>query len=88
MYKNSYTKDLADLLEARAHNGDSAFKICALLEAELIVILCRCGLGRFDAEQLLYDAIREHERALFAALRSRIHLDDAIDAVHQVFGAE
>jgi hypothetical protein len=87
MNRNSYTHELIGFLEARTRSGDSAFDITKQLEATLAALLCRdFGLGRLDAEQRLHDIVRALERALHAEMSDRLHIDDAIDAVHQIFG--
>ena len=74
--------DILDLLESRASNGRAAFELADDLNAKLVAVLRqRFGIGRLEAELLIVDPMREHERRLYAALHDQIHLDNAIDAV-------
>jgi hypothetical protein len=78
----SASREIIDLLEARSSSGRDAFQITKTLFAKIITILQRrFGIGHSDAELLLANVIREHEDVLFNALRGRVHLDDAEDAV-------
>jgi hypothetical protein len=87
MRRNSYTKELIGFLEARTSNGDFAFDIAGQLEADLATLLCRdFGLRRLDAELRVHNIVRGLQDALHAEMRDRIHVDDAIEAVHQIFG--
>lgn len=81
------TRDIIDLLQARASSGGTAFEISKTIFAKVIAVLRRhFSVGTIDAELMLADVIREHEDALFSALRDRVHLDDAEDAVRLCLG--
>ena len=85
----STAQQIIDLLEARAHSGRDAFAISRGLFDEIIAILhARFGLNYFESELLLIAAIRKYESVLFVALRDRVHLDDAEDAVRLCLGDE
>lgn len=84
---NNSTRDIIDLLQARASSGGTAFEISETIFAKIIAVLRRrFSVGTVDAELMLADVIREHEDALFNALRDRVHLDDAEDAVRLCLG--
>ena len=81
------TRDICDLLQARSSSGRDAFRISGALFDQIIAILRRrFAISYLDAEVLLGNAIRNHEDALFDALRDHIHVDDATDAVRLCLG--
>jgi hypothetical protein len=81
------SRDICDLLEARASSGQAAFEIVDDMFAKVIVVLQRrFGIGYLETELLLVDLIREHENTLYAALRDHVHLNDAEDAVRLCLG--
>jgi hypothetical protein len=86
------TRDISDLLEARANNGHGASRYVEVLFAKIIAALRRdprfATITLFELELLLADERNEAEKFLFNALRDRVQLDDAIDAVHRCLGAD
>jgi hypothetical protein len=86
----NFSRDICDLLESRASSGRDAFAIVETTFAKIIAVLRRdprfTNIPVFELELLLADSRGETETTLFAALRDRIHLDDAEDAVHRTLG--
>ena len=77
-------RDVIDLLQARASSGRDAFQIADNMFAKLIAVLRRrFDIEYLEAELLFADLIREHENTLYTALRDRVHLNDAEDAVRR-----
>jgi hypothetical protein len=86
----NFSRDICDLLEARASSGRNAFEIVETTFTKIIAALRRdprfTNIPVFELELLLADSRGETERTLFAEMRDRIHLDDAEDAVHHTLG--
>jgi len=86
----NFSRDICDLLQARASTGYDAFQIVETTFAKIIAALRRdprfTNIPVFELELLLADPRGETERTLFAEMRDRVHLDDAEDAVHLTLG--
>jgi hypothetical protein len=83
----SLVRNIHDLLAARASSGRDAYQITEATFTKVNGVLRqRFGLTYLEAEQLLVDVEREHEKTLYAALRNRLDLDDALDAVARCMG--
>jgi hypothetical protein len=84
------SRDLLDLLQARASDGRKAFALTDAVFTNIITALrrnpCFANLTTFKFELLLADARREMEQALFTEMAARMHLDDAANAVEVVLG--
>ena len=52
-----------------------------MFEQLVTILQRRFGLSRLDAELVLADVRHAHEVALYRAMRDRIHVDDAENAV-------
>jgi hypothetical protein len=89
---SSLTRDILDLLEARASSGRDAFRISENTFTKIITVLQRdprfAGITRFELELMLINQCREFEEILFNEMRDRIHLDDAEDAVCLCLGED
>jgi hypothetical protein len=85
-------RDLCDLLEANASDGHEAFWFVKTLIDRVISTLRRDSrlhaISSLELEYLLADAYRDAETKLFAAMRDRVHLDDARDAVRRCVGED
>ena len=88
----STSREIIDLLEARASSGRAAFEIVQTVFVKIFAALRRdprfAGISLLELELLIADPSRELEDTLFAALRDRVHLDDAEDAVRLCLGDE
>jgi hypothetical protein len=86
------SRDICDLLQARASTGRNAFQIVKRLFEKIIAKLRRDprfnGVSQFEFELLLADVSSEAERVLFTEMRDRVLLADAEHAVHQCLGEE
>jgi hypothetical protein len=84
------TRDISDLLEARADNGHGASRYVEALFAKIIAALRRdprfANITLLELELLLADERNEAEKFLFNAFRDRVQLDEAVDAVHRCLG--
>jgi hypothetical protein len=75
--------DICDLLAARADSGRVAFRISETVSTKVIgVVRQHFDLSYQEAELLLIDVMREHEKQLYAVLHNRVPLDEALDAVY------
>jgi hypothetical protein len=82
--------DICALLQARAASGRDAFEIAATTLLGIIKTLKRdarfANIPRVELELLLVNDGRRLEDMLFEAMRGRIHIDDAQDAVQRCLG--
>jgi hypothetical protein len=88
----NFSRDICDLLQARASTGRNAFRIVESLIAEIIAKLRRdsrfAGISQFEMELLLADVSNDAGNLLFTEMRDRVLLADAEHAVHQCLGEE
>jgi hypothetical protein len=84
------SRDLCDLLQARASDGRKAFDIVEATFTKIITTLRRdprfIDITAFEFELMFANLRGEIERALFGEMVARIHLDDAENAVDLVLG--
>ncbi len=82
--------DLCGLLQARASSGRGASAHSKALSDLIITSLQRdqrfAGVPRLELELLLADVQRALDDLLFEETCDRIRLDEALDAVHRVWG--
>ena len=79
------TRDICDLLEARANSGRKAFQYVEALFTKVAAALRRdprfATITLFELELLLANERCEAEKILVDEMRDRIRLDEAEDAV-------
>jgi hypothetical protein len=86
----NFSRDICDLLQARASTGHNAFEIVENTFAKIITILRRdprfANISLFELELMFANVRSETEAVLFNEMHARVRLDEAEDAVHCTLG--